>query len=505
MNDRPWKCAVCGFETKLPVRPQDLPVHHNCKPHVPDRGEPWTPWEPASRQRSQEELDYVLSICRECTHYAEETCTLDRGCKQASWSKKILRTNYGCPIGNWGEPVVTICITAFKRPDSLKRLEASIKRYCPALPVLIQDTDGNLSWGRNQLVQKCETKYTAILEDDFELCNSDSIWLMVDVLNKDPEVGVVCGALRTEDRITNYTHNINRFRNTVEFTQPGPGQWRFLPNGEPYLLCDLGFNFIVARTDVLRNLPWDERLELHEHLPWFLKLKEQALWRVAYCPSAICNHHQDRPTEEYENLRSRSKDYWPLLREQYRFDKVHNFEPDVQPAIGEVHPTKPNIIVLAVGHTNTTITTRQIAAMGWNICDPEDPWAELEAIRNINDQLRITDKFDAKQAWEVLASLPQPWVIKDPRFVQHLHAWHQVLARYKPLVVMLTKDPEVVRESYHSRNELGMLPNVNGRMDRCWEQFENWPYAKVHLQVEDIARACALLDPQRMSYALKGE
>jgi len=58
-----------------------------------------------------------------------------------------------CPLGKWlrtsMKSFVTIGVTSFMRPESLKRLVDSIARYYPDLPLEVVDTKGNLSWDRH--------------------------------------------------------------------------------------------------------------------------------------------------------------------------------------------------------------------------------------------------------------------------------------------------------------------------------------------------------------------
>src|SRR4051812_3123450 len=68
------------------------------------------------------------------------------------------------PLGD----LVTIGITAFRRPLSLCRLRESIRRSYPDCRVLVQDTGSNLSWARNQLARAVETPFLLLCEDDFE-------------------------------------------------------------------------------------------------------------------------------------------------------------------------------------------------------------------------------------------------------------------------------------------------------------------------------------------------
>lgn len=160
---------------------------------------------------------------------------------------------------------------------------------------------------------------------------------------------------------------------------------------------------------------------------------------------------------------------------------------------------RPNIIVLGVGHSNTTLTVRQISTLGWSLPDPDDKWLEHPHVRLISDAwaANMSAPHDASQ---VIASLKQPWVLKDPRFVLTLDDWRPVLAAYNPLLLWVTKDRQQVRRSYLKRGEDKYTESHHWRLAGL--QFAKWPGPKLRLQAEAIARACAMLDKRKMSYCL---
>jgi hypothetical protein len=159
-------------------------------------------------------------------------------------------------------------------------------------------------------------------------------------------------------------------------------------------------------------------------------------------------------------------------------------------------------VVLGVGHSNTSITTRQLTALGWQLGDADDQWCESVSIRNLNEAL-LKGKWSRAAAAAALQALPQPWAIKDPRFVHTLPRWLAVLGPYRPLLLWITKDEEAVRRSYQRRGE--RTDSLAAKLKSAARQFEAWPFEKLQLAAEDIARASLLIDPERMAYALRRE
>ena len=320
-----WRCALCRWENK---RPLDRPPRRNC-PLAPTR-----PQRP-SGQRSADQVQRLLESYRgDCDRFLpNEVCADAPGCKRSgdAWRRRVADYRWSCPLGKWPRPLpigeMTACITAWRRPDSLARLLASIERFYPDLRVDVEDTGGNLSAGRNRLAARCKTDLCVILEDDFEFtAGGDPLAALQGVLAADSEVGVACGNLLMNGRVRGYNSDLRVFRGALE-RRPPADQWRQTPQGVLYRYVDLGWNWFCARVETLRGLPWDEQLELAEHAAWFLQLQRQGLWRVAHVPAALIAHHKDRPTAEYAAARKRANHYSATLRKRHGFDRVRELPP----------------------------------------------------------------------------------------------------------------------------------------------------------------------------------
>ena len=151
---------------------------------------------------------------------------------------------------------------------------------------------------------------------------------------------------------------------------------------------------------------------------------------------------------------------------------------------------RPNIIVLGVGHSNTTITVQQLHALGWHAADADCEFAESVAVRTVNHQLLTTGQFLRRAAASALP-LATPWAIKDPRFAYGcLHHWLPVFERDRPLLLWITKNSDQVRASFASRGE--SCDRLDEWLAYCQQQFDAWPWAKLHLDAAHIAAACEL-------------
>lgn len=154
-------------------------------------------------------------------------------------------------------------------------------------------------------------------------------------------------------------------------------------------------------------------------------------------------------------------------------------------------PGRPNIIVLGVGHANTSITVRQLHALGWFAGDADREYAESVSIREINHRLLSGQIVSREEMDAALAALPQPWAVKDPRFAYGaLGSWMRAFERYRPLLLWVTKDRDQVLASFARRGENAARLDV--WLAYCADQFDAWPWSKLKLDAAEIGAACEM-------------
>lgn len=379
---------------------------------------------------------------------------------------------------------VTLCVTTYLRPDSLSRLQASIRRYYPDVPVVVVDTQGNVSRGRNEAVRLATTKYVVILEDDFELTPATRLDALLDVLTTDPRVGLVSGLIddRKLERVVGWCHDYDPFRGELGAV-PATRPWQFTPAGTQYRVCELVHNFVAARRETLVDTPWCEALPIQEHREFFWRVRQARTWKVAHTPAVTITHYVDRPSQAYTDARGRN------LRDEANRQIGLQLVP-VTPA----RPNRNNIVVLGVGHSNTTITARQLAALGWATGDADAAFCESVSVRAINAQYLRTGQFPLARAVAALRDLPRNWVVKDPRFAKGaLPRWLPAFEPHQPLLLWLTKDLATVRDSYARRGQSAQ--HVGDWYSNCERYYREWPWGKLRLDAGQIATACQLFSP----------
>lgn len=442
----------------------------------------------------------VRDSARSATHtYCERSC--DTCQYPASRNVKLL-----IPIGRFTVDDVTIMTTTFKRPKAIERLLASLEKHYPGVPRIVVHTDGNLSAGRNRAVNSVKTRLTLVADDDFEFTNDTSIERWLDVLNHDADneadLAGVSGSVVESNRSYSWCHTIKVFRGKMSI-HPSTEDWRATKSGVMYRPCDMAINFFLARTEVLRETKWDENLPLEEHRDWFLRIYNLRKWRWGWVPSVTCLHHRDR-NQEYTKFRNRSFLGKAQKKHGLTFVKptlnnmalMHTNGTTSAHQIGK--PLHPAAIVLGVGHSNTTITTKQLEMLGFNLHDADDEFAESVTVRSLNDVAMKTGKLDVSEASRLLSGWRRPWALKDPRFAKGtLPLWMCVLVEYKPILFWIDKPLNEVAASFERRGESS--GGVRKFYDNCVEYFMWWPWAKCHITTEQVNNACAMFNPERSS------
>ena len=187
--------------------------------------------------------------------------------------------------------LVTIIIKSFMRPRALKTLVRSIRSYYPDTTVLAADDgdaperppgidgwfelpwDVGLSAGRNFLVDRVETDFTMITDDDWIFTSRTRIEAALDAFERCGQLDLVAGRLVTPEggelRPDGFNGTLYREgRNLVQHF----GRRRRMLAGFP--IYDFVPNLFVARTAALRQVRWDERLKVGEHMEFFWRFKD---------------------------------------------------------------------------------------------------------------------------------------------------------------------------------------------------------------------------------------
>lgn len=186
---------------------------------------------------------------------------------------------------------VTVGISSFLRPGYLSRCLESIAEHLPEVTVLVADDsdsdicakiagpgcirmafDSGLSAKRNALVARCTSDLFCLFCDDFkadEECRA-GVLLLLEVLDKWPDIAIAAGRVdgRAYEAMLEYIPGQHIRETRVDVRQGLYGRPAWVP-------VDLAVNYFLARTAVMRDVPWPENIRPvgGEHVAFWLDAK----------------------------------------------------------------------------------------------------------------------------------------------------------------------------------------------------------------------------------------
>lgn len=438
-----------------------------------------------------------------------------------------------CVIPGFTVADATILITCFMRFDRLRKLLWSIRRFYPGVPVVVADNtlqdgeeypaeiddlrnfpgvrwvrcdyDCGVAGIRNRGFKLVETPVTILCEEDFIFTEETRLECLLEVLDIEG-VDLAAGLYRDGDppsarnwsgrfRFIGHPH----FGRYVEMV-PLSDNWNRTDNGTWWRWTDIVHNFFATRTDLLLSMPQDETFKAStEHLDWLLTW-HRAKKRLAYTPQCVVLHDNGKHSDpEYWKHRSRffRDELWSKWNLCGHKELGIVWEPGLNP-LRPAHSAS-NVIVLTVGKSGSTILCDLMRRLGWNLgAENDSRYNEPEDIRRINDRILSGEQPPLKEMEDVLSAQPQPWCLKDPRFCFTLEHWLPVLRHYQPRLIWMTRDHELVRESYGSETEYEIDPDdADVRLRFAERSYEWWPWEKSCVDLSDLSEWAAHFDHER--------
>jgi len=236
-----------------------------------------------------------------------------------------------------------ILVTTFLRDDYLFRCIESIRKYYPEIAIFIGDNgepngekkkfcqqqrcklfefsfDLGVSGVRNESLRLIPKKYTHIVicEDDIIFTGGTKLEDWKKFLDRKKDIGIIGGLLKTDEvkeqhyeantRIENDAHYIEK----IEYPE-----WKKFGKMR-YFLCDLILNVFMIRRTVWEDCQWDNQFKTaFEHSDFFLRIKNDTLWKVAYTPDVWMYHKRDTITNtDYLKYRRRPAG-WTLFGKKW--------------------------------------------------------------------------------------------------------------------------------------------------------------------------------------------
>jgi beta-1,4-N-acetylgalactosaminyltransferase 2 len=233
--------------------------------------------------------------------------------------------------------VVTVIMKTFQRPQTAARAVEHLRRWYPEIRLLVGDDsrealafshpqaevirlpfDCGISRGRNALLERVETEYFLLMDDDHWFSRQTRLGRMLEIVERERFDILACHVwfrrhterMFPKRRLNDFFLNLRLEGGTFELLEAHHQKTR------SWSVCDLVENFFIARTDRVRELGgWDDRLKVSEHADFFIRAKRLGL-KVGYTPLAGVDHvhiHKERASQDYAPFRGYRQDEFRRL------------------------------------------------------------------------------------------------------------------------------------------------------------------------------------------------
>lgn len=235
----------------------------------------------------------------------------------------------------------TAIIKTFERPRSLWLLLESMRAMYPDLEVIVGDDsfgkkerkdnqkacetynaryvafpkDIGLSFGRNRLLERVETPFFLLLDDDFVFTEKTRVEELVERVDK-YGLDIVAGSVEMDGMRKHYEGIFDYRGNELHSIARSKGRV-----GDVYLY-DLVFNFFAGRTKTVSFLGWTDELKLAEHTDFFFRARD--LLSVGYYGDVEVTNSKAVPSELYRSMRGRGKKFTVKFMQKHRLKKIVN-------------------------------------------------------------------------------------------------------------------------------------------------------------------------------------
>lgn len=243
---------------------------------------------------------------------------------------------------------VTVLVKTFNRPKTVSGAIQKIRKFYPNIRILLADDskeiveindgkteifsmpfDSGVSMGRNFLLQKVETPYFLMMDDDHYFNRRTNLGTMLNLLEQEKfdllsALVFQRAFLRREfyrKELVDFYLNMEMEEGVLKFVD---GFYEKTPD---YVTCDLVHQFFIAKTEAVRQMGgWDARLKTADHADFFIRVK-QAQLKVGYTPKARVDHvhrRDERFSKEYKAFRTRMSAFRKIWIEQHNIQTIVN-------------------------------------------------------------------------------------------------------------------------------------------------------------------------------------
>uniref|UniRef100_A0A668RLX2 Glycosyltransferase 2-like domain-containing protein n=1 Tax=Oreochromis aureus TaxID=47969 RepID=A0A668RLX2_OREAU len=241
---------------------------------------------------------------------------------KVSYTSTVYHINTG-DLGIYISSHVTITTKTFLRHRELKVLLDSIRKFYNNIKVIIADDSlepepihrENIlhylmppaqGWfaGRNLAVSQVTTKYFLWVDDDFVFTEKTKIEKLVEVMEANPELDVVGGAVEENQFYFTLIYEEGEENEGGCLYRMSQGKFHSLPGYPQCFLANGVVNFFLARTDAVQKVGFDPKLQRVAHSEFFMDGLGSLL--VASCSHVSIGHQPktaDSQSSTYDKYR----------------------------------------------------------------------------------------------------------------------------------------------------------------------------------------------------------
>jgi hypothetical protein len=226
-------------------------------------------------------------------------------------------------------PELTALIKTFERPAVVRRLVASIQRLYPELRIIVVDDsrtpsviegtetiampyDSGIGAGRNEGLQRVQTKYVLVLDDDYVFSRKTRLNDALVLMERLPEIDIMGGQLIDLPR-----YSRRSLEETAGSIFPTEAQAR-TPIGSSLgglKVCEKVPTFFIGRTERIALVSWDSALKRIDHGDFFTRAF--GVLTTTFNPQLQCFHARTPFDDRYMAKRLDLAESRRILEERY--------------------------------------------------------------------------------------------------------------------------------------------------------------------------------------------
>lgn len=396
----------------------------------------------------------------------------------------------------------------------MQRCVLSIRKYYPDIRIMVYDdspesnhkwiadvpgvsyqhdpSDHGIAYGRNVLIDNCQTQYFVMVDDDVYFVDDTSLQKLYDLLESTPFT-VMAGKLGLSDRIPVTCHSVNINEGVLDLrwvdkvyeyhaaeSESSLTEWI---KPDEYIAADHVYSFYMADKEKLGGVRYDVDTRCSDHLPFSWECK-RAGKLSAYCPAVVVGHEGNQDML-YQVYRSR---WW---RDDRVFMHKHGVQyrtpgPLARGFLQEI-PCDENSVVI-MGHTtrDTVAVTRMFHAIGYYSSKHYDVGTGVDTeIQRVNSLMQAGVRVDVQELVNIVEKWTVPFAVTDIQFCYTLDQWARafcIVGHQVPTLLWLRTDYTVTVEEADHRH----LRKPAEVWSEMYDQYLRWPGATMTLQLDQL-------------------